>query len=145
MSEHTKEPWKLCEVGDKRKHLCPASQDDTSILTVALEYDDDGEPTYFGAVYNPDDARRIVACVNACAGISDETLAEWGKPGGPGMWGRAASRIQAQCDGMLAALQMALADHMTEAYLHPLRDGTVEAIRCAIANAEKEERCPTTR
>ncbi len=44
--------------------------------------------------------------------------------------------LKAQRDELLAALQMALADHMTEAYLHPLRDGTVEAIRCAIANAE---------
>ena len=43
--------------------------------------------------------------------------------------------LKAQNDGLLAALQMALADHMTEAYLHPLRDGTVEAIKCAIASA----------
>jgi len=55
-------PWKLREVGDKCKHLCPAAQDDTSILTVALEYHEDEEdPTYFGAVYNQADARLIAA------------------------------------------------------------------------------------
>lgn len=30
-----------------------------SILTIALEYDDDGEATYFGAVYNRGDAHLI--------------------------------------------------------------------------------------
>lgn len=71
MSEHTPEPWELGEVGDKIRHFCPA-KDGTSILTVALEYDnDDWEPTYFGAVYSREDARRIVACVNACAGMAD--------------------------------------------------------------------------
>ncbi len=71
MSEYTPEPWELGEVGDKIRHLCPA-KDGTSILTVALEYDnDDWEPTYFGAVYRREDARRIVACVNACAGMDD--------------------------------------------------------------------------
>ena len=61
MSEFTPGPWDLLEVGDKCKHLCP-SHDNLSILTVSLEYnDDDGEPTYFGSVYNPDDARLISA------------------------------------------------------------------------------------
>lgn len=72
---HTPEPWILCEVGDKCRHLCPA-HDDLSILTVALEYNefDDEDVTYFGAVYKHADARRIVACVNACAGITNAQL-----------------------------------------------------------------------
>jgi hypothetical protein len=61
MSKFTPGPWKLCEVGDKCKHLCPATQDNMSLLTVALEYRDDDKPTYFGAVYNPADARLIAA------------------------------------------------------------------------------------
>lgn len=70
-TKHTPEPWALEEVGDKCKHLCPA-KDGTSILTVALEYpDDDDAPVYFGAVYKPADARRIIACVNACKGMAD--------------------------------------------------------------------------
>lgn len=70
MSKHTQEPWVLFEVGDRVKHFCPASEKEkTSILTVTLE---DG--TAFGAVYSEDDARRIVACVNACAGLPTEQL-----------------------------------------------------------------------
>lgn len=66
---HTPEPWALFEVGDRFKHQCPVSSDKTSILTIATE---DG--TQFGAVYNNEDARRIVACVNACAGLETEAI-----------------------------------------------------------------------
>lgn len=60
-SGFTPGPWELIEVGDKCKHLCP-SHDNLSILTVSLEYnDDDGEPTYFGSVYKPEDASLISA------------------------------------------------------------------------------------
>lgn len=61
---HTPEPWILFEVGDRFKHQCPASSDRTSILTTAMEDD-----VQFGAVYNDEDAKRIVACINACAGM----------------------------------------------------------------------------
>ena len=62
MSEKfTPGPWELVSVGDKCKHLCP-SKDNVSILTVSLEYnDDDGDPTYFGSVYKPEDAYLIAA------------------------------------------------------------------------------------
>lgn len=70
MSKHTPEPWVLFEVGDGRPYLCPASDSDkTSVLTVIEE---DG--VMFAAVYKEADARRIVACVNACAGLETETL-----------------------------------------------------------------------
>lgn len=64
---HTPEPWVLFEVGDRFKHQCPAaSSDKTSILTTTEE---DG--VQWAAVYNDADAHRIVACVNACAGMED--------------------------------------------------------------------------
>lgn len=67
MSKHTPEPWALFEVGDGRPHLCPASESDKmSILTIAEE---DG--VTFACVYKDSDARRIVTCVNACAGMAD--------------------------------------------------------------------------
>ncbi|MGL6406532.1 hypothetical protein ACSZM7_10590 [Aeromonas veronii] len=70
MSEHTQEPWVLFEVGDHHVHLCPASAaNKTSILTVTEE---DG--VTFAAVYSDDDARRIVACVNACRGLPTDVL-----------------------------------------------------------------------
>lgn len=82
---HTPEPWILFEVGDRFKHQCPASSDKTSILTTAMEDD-----VCFGAVYNDEDAKRIVACVNACAGFEnpeDEV-----------------SRLKAERNDLLAAL-----------------------------------------
>ncbi|WP_320152983.1 hypothetical protein [uncultured Tolumonas sp.] len=82
---HTPEPWMLFEVGDRFKHQCPASSDRTSILTTAMEDD-----VYFGAVYNDEDARRIVACVNACAGMENPT--------------DEISRLKAERDDLLAAL-----------------------------------------
>lgn len=66
---HTPEPWILFEVGDRFKHQCPASSDRTSILTTATEDD-----VQWGAVYSDEDARRIVACVNACAGMRNDEL-----------------------------------------------------------------------
>jgi len=63
---HTPEPWILFEVGDRFTHKCPASNDRTSILTTASEDD-----VQFGAVYKDADAERIVACVNACAGMGN--------------------------------------------------------------------------
>ncbi|WP_459575862.1 hypothetical protein [Aeromonas enteropelogenes] len=74
MSKHTKEPWVLFEVGDRHVHLCPASAaKKTSILTVTEE---DG--VTFAAVYSNDDARRIVACVNACRGLPTDELEQNG-------------------------------------------------------------------
>lgn len=97
MSNHTQEPWVLFEVGDRVKHFCPASEKEkTSILTVTLE---DG--TAFGAVYSEDDARRIVACVNACAGLPTEQLEA--SPLGGVLNGVAG--LIAQRDQLLAALQ----------------------------------------
>ncbi len=66
--KHTKEPWAVGHVGDTIKKLVPISGR-TSILTIAYE---DDRP--FAAVYKEEDARRIVACVNACSGISTELL-----------------------------------------------------------------------
>ncbi len=65
--KHTPEPWVLFEVGERFKYQCPAAaSDNTSILTTTEE---DG--VVWAAVYNDEDARRIVACVNACAGMEN--------------------------------------------------------------------------
>ena len=113
MSEHTKEPWRV---------MWPCAQWETARLFSGARY--------IGSIGNSDEAEletranadRIVSCVNACAGMDDPATD--------------IAALKAQRDELLAALQMALADHMTEPYLHPLRDGTIEAIKCAIASAE---------
>ncbi|MCD1654735.1 hypothetical protein K7J14_08450 [Treponema zuelzerae] len=66
--EHTQEPWRVEEIGDRRNFLTIAKENE-SILTVVEECGHG-----FGAFYKPDDALRVVACVNACRGISQEIL-----------------------------------------------------------------------
>lgn len=55
MSAHTKEPW-------------------TSDLVAEMIYGANGQTIVYEMNSNEADARRIVACVNACAGISNEQL-----------------------------------------------------------------------
>jgi hypothetical protein len=65
MSEHTKEPWQLFGV-------------DLHIMGNTLEQAKEQGVPHTQWTHNcpPEDARRIVACVNACAGIPTERL-EW--------------------------------------------------------------------
>lgn len=53
VSEHTKEPWRVEDL---------------------IEIWGDDNYLFFIAQLNGFDARRIVACVNACAGLSNEYL-----------------------------------------------------------------------
>lgn len=71
MSEHTKEPW----------HVVDADIGDATTRYIDDEPGADGERDYYLATVEHGDpveleanARRIVACVNACAGISNEAL-----------------------------------------------------------------------
>jgi len=57
MSEHTKEPWNVCE----NVHI--ASEDGNGYwISICTD------------VNTPANARRIVACVNACAGMDTDSL-----------------------------------------------------------------------
>lgn len=93
---HTPEPWMLFEVGDRFKHQCPASSEKTSILTIATEDD-----VQFGAVYNDEDSKRIVACVNACAGMRNDEL-----EGGLllGVMNKNIERLEAEREKLLSAI-----------------------------------------
>ena len=97
MSNHTPEPWSLLEAGDSIKHQVPVSSDRTSILTIATE-----GAIAFGAVYSADDARRIVACVNACRGLSTDELEQHGLVSAVGY---ELIELTKQRDELLAALQ----------------------------------------
>lgn len=81
-----------------------------SILTVALEENEEGEAVYFGAVYNPADARRIVACVNALEGIPTDEL----EKAGTGMMSEAAvcvGKLTKQREELVALLKDHLGDN----------------------------------
>ena len=69
---HTKEPWSLKEVANysgRIKHLVPVDSENMSLLTIV-----ENERAVFSAIYEDEDARRIVACVNACVRMSNEQL-----------------------------------------------------------------------
>jgi len=108
---HTPEPWILFEVGDRFKHQCPAaSSDKTSILTTTEE---DG--VQWAAVYNDEDASRIVACVNACAGMRNDEL-----EGGLllGVMNQKMERLKRELDELNAACKevIAISDRQHDAW-----------------------------
>lgn len=127
MGKHTKEPWVLFEVGYRHVHFCPASATDkTSILTVTEE---DG--VSFAAVYNDDDARRIVACVNALQGVPTEELERHHL----GHAGEVQFRIEMtkQRDELLAAIEGLLSDGCV---VMNCGNGVLHSARIAIAKAK---------
>ena len=72
-SEHTPEPWKVFK-----------SADGTKLLGVGSAETAEGITDYRGGIWASEDeglanARRIVACVNACAGIKTRDLEKGGE------------------------------------------------------------------
>ena len=107
---HTKEPWRV-ELPDGSMGQFDAIHGvDDHVCTTWDNYND-------GPGVCTENARRIVACVNACAEFSTETL-EGRKT--PGFWGGLSARLigernaaQAQCAQLLSAL-MQVADCPSE-------------------------------
>ena len=111
-NKHTQEPWHLCEVENETgriKHLVPVDAEKMSLLTIV-----ENDQATFAAIYNDDDARRIVACVNACAGVDPAWLETMAKVGGFAVmnqyiaaYNQAAAAIMAekQRDELLAAAE----------------------------------------
>lgn len=83
MSEHTKEPWHLSQDG---QHVLSRTGE-MSFAHVAEVFHD------------VEDARRIVACVNALAGVSTEHLEQYGLPD----FAQKISDLAQQRDKLLAA------------------------------------------
>ncbi len=63
MSEHTKEPWDWYETSDK-EHVVIRSATEQWLVDIGGDWPEPARSN----------ARRIVACVNACAGLSTEAL-----------------------------------------------------------------------
>lgn len=76
------------------KHLCPVDAEDMSILTVV-----EHEGVKFAAVYHSEDARRLVACWNACEGLPTA----WIEGGAADILEHAKS-LKSQRDELLGAL-----------------------------------------
>lgn len=74
MSEHTKEPWRIENStdifsADRRGDV----NDGFQIADCSVDYDSDADPG-LSHEERKANARRIVACVNACAGIATREL-----------------------------------------------------------------------
>lgn len=134
---HQPEPWKL-------------TFDDGGPENPALR---DREGVIIADVYGNANGRRIVACVNACEGISDEALDNWmnppdggfGHPHGP--WPahiislqRAAESVTLQRNKLLVALKECLATYGATAGRIPPTTQEAERILDRIRAANEQAR-----
>jgi hypothetical protein len=67
-ARHTPEPWQLCSygVGHEKSHLMPIYSEAFDTMPAPLT-----ERGFVADILSTADAARIVACVNACAGMTD--------------------------------------------------------------------------
>jgi len=93
-NKHTPEPWRTAERSGFPFHI-----DDARGESVAMMLADDDHDEQRGL----DNARRIVACVNACAGIPTEMLEE--RRECAGAWFPELENAKKQRDELLAALE----------------------------------------
>ena len=130
-NKHTPEPWHLCEVENETgriKHLVPVDAEKMSLLTIV-----ENDQATFAAIYNDDDARRIIACVNACEGIPTYQLT--GEDGNPVILGDMIDLLRNQRDTLLPICEelRESAEYWSE-YDVPL--GIVERLTAAIASVK---------
>lgn len=109
--KHSAEPWRIIKDGFAAIPIYSADNDEFPVCSTASNT----TPHNFGAKAaerREADARRIVACVNACEGISTKLLEEFPR-GINGMSvvaiGKMRDQAQAQRDELLAALKSTLA------------------------------------
>lgn len=96
MSEHTKGPWEAGFIVDQGWSILGPNRELIAVL---------GEDSIESGDPIEEDARRIVACVNACAGFKTEALERHGIDGvmfGTKEW---LMRLEDQRDALLAALE----------------------------------------
>lgn len=124
MSEHTKEPWSIFTPDDFVAGKLPTLGINGANGEAVVWYADIPD----SGIYNDDDARRIVACVNACAGIPTDDL-EASPNMGLFHLAEFANEMVIQRDELLEALKVALA------YL-PIGSEQYEKTKTAIAKVK---------
>lgn len=145
MSRHTKEPWMISA---PQSGYITSPSDDYQIICAVHEWEEDG--ALLQKFKNSEaNARRIVACVNACAGLSTESLEN--TSGLNELYGdmqkerdvQMSKRIIAeqQRDELLEALYRAIPfveDHLDDGryYKHGKVKAVVQYLKQAIKNAE---------
>lgn len=100
-NKHTPEPWATKQSRLYGNETMLVDKDDHYIASIRANSDlSDGD--------SQDIARRITACVNACAGFSTETLELIASVGGMQHKMTATAAVASQRDELLAALDVAL-------------------------------------
>lgn len=122
---HTQEPWKFLEQGDADEY-CIVTEDGLKWV-IAFRINGEMMPDMQRA-----NARRIVACVNACAEISTETLESAGKFPLTKSSLNGYLHMKAQRNELLEALRDFVSDHEN------ISDGTLNFGRAVIASVEAE-------
>jgi len=121
---HTKEPWKVVNRGDNECNDIDAKGPDgwPGDVTVAMNI-------------GKANARRIVDCVNACAGIPDQILTAVGAFGGFGR-DHMVNHVTKQREDLLAALEKQVADvkHCQQVMLNEVGIGFLDVV--TLANSE---------
>ena len=100
--EHTKEPWHSPGIGE----VCDQSG---RVIAICIDCNPVEEELRPDPALDEGDAnaRRIVACINACAGLDTEKLEQQNSDGGFPMW-MFVRDVVAQRDELLAALEALL-------------------------------------
>ena len=120
MSKHTQEPWKVCHWKDDRRGFEIADRNQNRV-----EFD-----------MTEANARRIVACVNACAGVSNGELAMTTMS----VVLARMNEAEQQRDELLAALEIIAASEEFHGDSFVCDFGTLQGVsRAAIAKAKGGE------
>ncbi len=105
MSTHTKEPWITKELTEHPLDWGIYSKDNVNITNITILFESPDMPQE----ENEANAKRIVACVNACVDVSNEILLEASTNGWAGAWIDINKKLfdaQQQRDKLLEALKI---------------------------------------
>lgn len=128
MTQHTPEPWRVCEPPNNDMITCDAVSG--RYLVYCTRAGGQDGICKISEQEQEANARRIVACVNACAGISTDTLIEYGDGNLEALFKMQQQRdeLQAKCDELLAAMHKAIFDLRTHgAVIRMLREAIAKA------------------
>ncbi|HEN8731986.1 TPA: hypothetical protein U8207_000350 [Pseudomonas putida] len=137
MTKHTAEPWDLMQhgviYGGPLQHYANGSSRSQIAMSTGADFMAQGEQQA--------NARRIVACVNICAGISTDDLERHSDVVSAQL--ATEHTLQTQRDDLLSDLQLAAAQLRKYETLHRAK-GTADSLAKAEVNAELASRFEQT-
>lgn len=145
MSEHTKEPWDWCVFSSFGRLSVPDSPNDVHGYVAIIKQGEKKEIASLDFFRDSNttlaNARRIVACVNACAGVSTDALEGAGECAEHGVIPTLAAQYKADADALLFAAERAYETLIQERNNVPFKsrpystEETITILRKSIAKA----------